>query len=598
MKALKYNLASIVATGVIVVTLLSLGLFWARWLCRVNRDDLVTPTARKATIDLSLLLDPAGKAVDARAQERRAFLASLETMLKGDPNEEQVLALWKTRMKDDRRAAEVAPRIEANVSRMNPPLVGLGLLQYLETRMPGLPGSQIYRWDPIGLDATRHYYDPALGQIVLEARMAGERDTTQYSTEYAGPEGIAATPDEKLGRFLTPISDGIVMDPQIVYDSGVRRFFAVNWGDRTVRKGPELPADGTHEPIQAGVLGRNWWCVSMNHYPVGQTEGGPSVEPIGLRMHGDRVLVLDASGRIDLLDTRTLDFVGVAGMLNAPTPVSGSVRKVRPEDLTAYEAYQITTPRPDGTKERDYRGCVVAALGREGVGLQLDVYDPNGHRVASAQNCAPQYTGEASTRSIPAAQAAYWSLPGAQTLSVLQFTLESLHPPVFLLASYLAAPHMDAEAGYRSAFLLPDSFLAMKARDTSVGPVERPFGAILIALPALLLSLVLAWLVNHDGVKLGSSQNTRLAWTIAMVFFGLPGYFTYRLTRPRATLVTCPNCGKGRRPDLEKCQRCGSPWVVPELVVPAWRVLGEPESAQENASSREPQADSQVQREC
>ena len=56
---------------------------------------------------------------------------------------------------------------------------------------------------------------------------------------------------------------------------------------------------------------------------------------------------------------------------------------------------------------------------------------------------------------------------------------------------------------------------------------------------------------------------------------GLPGYLTYRLTRPKITLVTCRNCGLGRRPDREKCHHCGSLWHVPELIPPAWRVVEE-----------------------
>jgi uncharacterized OB-fold protein len=38
-------------------------------------------------------------------------------------------------------------------------------------------------------------------------------------------------------------------------------------------------------------------------------------------------------------------------------------------------------------------------------------------------------------------------------------------------------------------------------------------------------------------------------------------------------LVTCANCGRMRRPDMEKCHRCGSKWYVPELIPPTWRVL-------------------------
>jgi hypothetical protein len=114
-------------------------------------------------------------------------------------------------------------------------------------------------------------------------------------------------------------------------------------------------------------------------------------------------------------------------------------------------------------------------------------------------------------------------------------------------------------------------------------------------LPAFLLSLLLAWRVTHDGARLGLSKNARAAWVAGTVAFGLPAYITYRLTRPKVALVTCANCGLGRRPDREKCQRCGSPWGVPELVPPAWRVLGEQEPAEESTPAPVPQAKLQSQ---
>ena len=176
--------------------------------------------------------------------------------------------------------------------------------------------------------------------------------------------------------------------------------------------------------------------------------------------------------------------------------------------------------------------------------------------------------------SIPSVAAAYFQLPGAEILTVVQFTLESLHPPVLLALSHWAAPHLEATAGYRSIFLLPDSFVAMSARDAEIGRLARFFRACLLVFPAVLLALLLAWLVTRDGAKMGVSKNARAAWIAGTVLFGLPAYITYRLMRPKITLVTCTNCGKSRRPDRDQCHRCGSPWTVPELTPPAWRVLG------------------------
>ena len=63
----------------------------------------------------------------------------------------------------------------------------------------------------------------------------------------------------------------------------------------------------------------------------------------------------------------------------------------------------------------------------------------------------------------------------------------------------------------------------------------------------------------------------------ATVLFALPAYVTYQITRPKTARVTCQNCGRDRWVDREKCHHCGSPWLVPELIPPAWRVIGQPE---------------------
>ena len=135
----------------------------------------------------------------------------------------------------------------------------------------------------------------------------------------------------------------------------------------------------------------------------------------------------------------------------------------------------------------------------------------------------------------------------------------------------------------------------MSARDAGAGVIERPFRALFLAFPALLLAMQLACQVTRDGRRMGLSKNARAAWGAGTLLFGLPAYITYRLTRPKATLVTCGNCGLGRRPDMDKCHQCGSSWVVPELTPPAWRVLGEQEQAEESSLSQAQQADSSAQ---
>jgi hypothetical protein len=99
-------------------------------------------------------------------------------------------------------------------------------------------------------------------------------------------------------------------------------------------------------------------------------------------------------------------------------------------------------------------------------------------------------------------------------------------------------------------------------------------GALLI-LPSIILSVFLAMRVVRDAAKVGLSEDARLWWLLGTLCFGLTAYITYRLTKPKDVLVTCANCGRLRRPDMESCHHCRSKWVVGELTPPSWRVVDE-----------------------
>ena len=141
------------------------------------------------------------------------------------------------------------------------------------------------------------------------------------------------------------------------------------------------------------------------------------------------------------------------------------------------------------------------------------------------------------------------------------------------IASYFTADSLEATVGHRSLFILPNSFIGMKGRDVSEHIGTSFYAALLIILPSIILAILLAWRVSKDTAVVGLSESAKLYWLIGTLAFGLPAYITYRLTRPKITLVTCANCGNPRRPDMEKCHRCGSKWRVPELTPPTWRVV-------------------------
>ena len=259
-------------------------------------------------------------------------------------------------------------------------------MQYVEQHQPGGSCSQVYRWNSQPEGATSVYYDRSLGLIVYQGTEKEPRaDGTQAFrrfTYYAGPEGIGEKPEEKLGRFRSPVADRSMLHPQIVYDRVLRRFFAIEWSEQMVRQGPELLPNDAHQPVQIRTLWRN--PVSLELVPrvaSRETQGDKSMLLGAFFSTEDRLLVLDASGRIDLLNSETLEFAGMAGRLASPTPLFGFPRPTRPEDVISYAVSPIGISRGNVGQGRTYAGCAVATISREATGLRLDVYDANGQSV-------------------------------------------------------------------------------------------------------------------------------------------------------------------------------------------------------------------------
>jgi hypothetical protein len=413
-----------------------------------------------------------------------------------------------------------------------------------------------------------------------------------------GPEGISETADKILGRFIAPITDSTSWGwpRRTVYDKKLRRFFAVDFDNRTVVKGPQLSKDDAHKPIQIGYLHKNnlsrldWgppnirlseedakkrgFTIDPNRpKPLPPPPGGTPgwIIPIVRKSFeyttyaGKYLLVLDETGRIDLLDRKTLEFAGTAGFL--PRPQFSSIESATEADLLGYHANPLAF-----TTDKKYRGMYVAGINREGTALALAVYDEKGKRIKTSHT---SFTKQIMRQRhvIPSRKAAFFEAPWAPASTIGKYLAENLHPPLLSLVSYFTADSFEATAGHRALFILPNSFIGMKGRDINQNIGARFYAALLIILPSIILAILLAWRVSKDALTVGLSENAKLYWMLGTLAFGLTAYITYRLTRPKITLVTCQNCGNPRRPDMDKCHRCGSKWRVPELIPPAWRVI-------------------------
>jgi len=580
--ALNYPV-KVFATGFVVLTLLSIPLFWFRFACESSLAVRMPDDAKDILIGPSGLVPPELENDSNVVSHSRVF-ASMQPEEKGP--------------------------------------LSLGIFDYFIRRFPGKSRSNVYF---IESDTAWMYFDKKSGQIVYlytEKQIMPDKTTREKMVQlYIGPEGVLETPDKTLGRFIEPIIDhGWTYRRSrdlILYDKKLRCFFKIDFNQRTVIKGPKVGKNGhRHEPIQIGLLDKTTFELSyLNWSPpkiripdedpnktgYSSTDLKPII-PTGYDCDaGPYLLVLDKSGRIDLLDKETLEFVrrtpefpGVAGRLPGPETYFGSRSSVTPRELFGYEVWPLALTthffenpeevrvtfgdpsyffkRAPARVERKYLGMFAASLCRDGTALALAVFDEKGKVIKTEYSKLPKQEGRYTTY-LQSSKAFFFGAPWSPALTIGKYLAENLHPPILSVASYFTASAFEAASGHRALFFLPNSFVAMKGREHRENFAERFMSALWLILPSIILSIWLAWRVSKDAVVVGLSENARAYWIIGTLAFGLTAYITYRLTRPKITLVTCPNCGKMRRPDMAKCHRCKSDWLVPELTPPAWRVL-------------------------
>jgi hypothetical protein len=518
----------------------------------------------------------------------------------------------------------------------------IGVFDYFQARSPGGRRSNVYLFDS---DDEWIYFDKKTGWLVLHyIDKQTTPDNNRLALEvqlYIGPEGISEIPEKNLGRFTDPIIDrshlkwGLNSSKDlIIYDKKLRRFFKFDLNKQTIVKGPKLNKRDSHKPIQIGWLkkketfsySRLGWNPPQIKDPDKNTDTERSIvefKPIMPVFYdfyaGLYLLVLDETGRIDRLDKKTLTFAGTAGRLPVPPTLFGYESTIMPRGLLAYDVWPLSltthffetteekqeskkvffgeppgSSNPPPTRiEKKYLGLLAASLSHDGTSLALTAYDENGVQNRIEHTKLTRYRDGRRVTSIPSSKAVLFEAPWAPATTICKYLTENLHPPILSLASYFTAKYFEAASGHRALFLLPNSFIALRARagNKNINVAERFFSALSLMSPAIILAIVLAHIVNKDAVVVGLSKNARLYWVFGTLAFGPVAYITYRLTRPKMTLVTCQNCGKPRRPDMDKCHRCKSGWHVPELTPPLWRVLDGTEQIQLNASEASPLAD-------
>ncbi|MHC4116563.1 MAG: hypothetical protein ACYSWO_03540 [Planctomycetota bacterium] len=560
----------VVATGFVVLTLLSIPLFWVRFFCRATLSEMMPDNVRNISIEPSGFISPD---------------------IDEDPNLTQ--------------NSQVSARIDQDY------FMCLGIFDCLISRYPMGRRSDVF---VAKSEDNWAYFDRASGLIICrytQTETMPDRNRLHRQVQYyIGPEGISEIQDEELGRFVEPIIDfnwRIWTSRQpglrdlILYDKIPRQFFRIDFDRATVTRGPQVSDRDYHQPVQIGWLDKNTFMLHLNwqvpkkaltftvtSIPPGRGVSRKIRDVMLSAQHypaSPHLLVLDKCGRIDLLDKKTLEFVATAGRLPKTKSVFGTEQVATPQSSLSYgarplylgqplwpsdpEANDQPTPDPNSLQ---YAGMFAASLSRDGTGIALTVFDKEGKVNQLSYHKGTHYGGRYFTAR-NSGDDVYFGTAWAPACSIGKYVAESLHPPVLSIASCFTASAFEAGAGHRALFLPPNSFVAMNARDNRGGIWVKIVIGLLLLTPSILLAAWLACRVTSDAATVGLPRNLRHLWTLLTLAFGLAGYITYRLMRPTITLVTCPNCGKGRRPDMETCHQCNSKWQVPELVPPTWRVL-------------------------
>ena len=414
----------VLAAGFLVLVFLSLSLFWARWVCKSILAGIMPMDYRAVDITPSGLVP-----------------AEIES----DPN---VV-----------RHSGVHARIMHGAPQ------ALGIANYLSDKAPEGRHSRIYYLKSKDENPAWIYFDERTGQInsrwANAERMPDGTVMRKMVQIYVGPEGISETPDEDIGRFNSLIVDvsDIGWGQLTLYDKKLRQFFAVKFRKEVeLIRGPQLPQDDPHRPIDIGLLEKNkemldlYWSplTSQNPQegvPPGRTGHMPIRETDSDYRPDRYILVLDESGQIDLLDKETLEFAGMAGRLPAPETFFPADKSVTPDDLVAYRVLPLALK-----EDHKYRGLFAAAVIREGTALALAVFDANGVPIKSDQTWTSVRRGNRRTYS---SRAVFFGVPWAPVMTIGKFLLENLHPPILSLASYFTAGSFEAGSGHRAMFCCP-----------------------------------------------------------------------------------------------------------------------------------------------
>jgi len=314
-----------IATGFTVLVLLAVPLYFGRNLCD---GLLVTKMEASAKVSPSGLLPPEIEN-DPNVKNHSTASSRIDLGIHYLGIVHKILG-W-SRYHELTEHFEASPYILKN----------LGITEYFKAIQRGRRRSSSF-----GRPIHHVHLDEVRGQLIYRRMITDtwdDRFTWQWKEVieiYAGPDGVSSNPDT-LGRFSSPmiffdpgsrLSRRTSLRPCIVYDRDSRRFYAIDFERQIIRKGPEV-LDSSVQPVNAGLLPQTELFSPVKFYlPTMKTYKARL--PIDMLKDSVYLTIFDVSGRIYLLDLRTLTLLGPAGHLPRPrTPFGWASSKPRKSPL-------------------------------------------------------------------------------------------------------------------------------------------------------------------------------------------------------------------------------------------------------------------------
>lgn len=452
------------------------------------------------------------------------------------------------------------------------------------------------------------------GGLLVKERIEPERENDAPVTPvtYIGPKGVSEAPDLTLGRFEHPrFYHYKPRDELFICDADLSRFYLADMqqGRVVAIKTPEL----TMVDLSRGVLVKGGILLQFQLQPARRQEtdlemdkryedrGLDVVQVMGMgygvespwtpksseldpnmEVSKDGLVVIEvARERIDIplerpkihfallnSDPWVLDDQGTIYSLSRETlawvprgglPRCGVQATADPSQLLAYHIAPIYV-------EGRYVGLAAASLSKDAREYVVALYDAAGEQTKRDRiEHDREYF-----------QYAHIATSGRAVLNFIQ-------PLTFSLAATFLGPRCEASASYRALLVSPFSIPARLASDLRMDWQDRYGTLVMWNVFTMSFGLLLGIAAMQDAKRQGIASQTATRWCYICIPFGLIAFFTYMIWRPRIRRVTCTNCGNARRPDQEHCHHCDIDWDMPDLQVPAWKVLGKSERQKSNA---------------